>query len=483
MLTVEQVKDNISNYRIKNGIVIDKSSNQPLQDEDKILEVKSSVLIYLNAHAIHKADIHLNGKETKSKDECIVKSMEQYSVHNEKSNVGINKFVNELLNSNGHYEEDMSGNDLNESKFSMFSDQNRDFGISYLKYKLREKGLDLSNFKLNLSEIKQQNGKSSGQYKVIIDYDINKYEKIQKQEIKNKPQLNVESSKEKAVVQPAQPVEQNVQTTLNEIERQMQIAKQNNDIDAFNYWSENLTNIQNRKQEEQLIPKAKETVENNNQASTKMNESNYYYNQLLSAINRRRSSNNLTDEEKQQIVGEIYYNMGYLAKYTSTEAEIMELISKVVNDLNNDDFEKNIQNQIINEIQEEYNKRKNKSIIETSIEEQSSINQLDNISEQPIEAKSDSLNFSVMIDQLKTQNNQISSEYKSMLSDGYIDDNELAILINRLKALSDNAAIIKSMVTNQSQEALINSIIEMIDQEITKMTTMQDGINNTRKIL
>ena len=483
MLTVELVKDNISNYRIKNGIVIDKSSNQPLQDEDKILEVKSSVLIYLNAQAIHNADIHLSGKATKNKDECIIRSMEQYSVHGEKSNIGINKFVNSLLNSNGHYEEDMSGNNLNESKFSMFSNQNRDFGISYLRYKLREKGLDLSNFRINLNEIKQQNGKSSGNYKVIIDYDISKYEKIHKQEIKNETQLNVESSKEKAVVQSTQQVEQNVQTNFNEIERQMQIAKQNNDIDAFKYWSENLTNIQNRKQEEQLIPKAKETVENNNQAPTKMNESNYYYNQLLSAINRRRSSNNLTDEEKQQIVGEIYYNMGYLAKYTSTEAEIMELVSKVINDLNNDDFEKNIQNQIINEIQEEYNERKNKSPIETSIEEQSSIKQLNNISEQPIETKSDSLNFSVMIDQLKAQNNQISSEYKSMLSDGYIDDNELAILINRLNTLSDNAAIIKSMVTNQSQEAMINSIIEMIDHENAKMTTMQDGINNIGKKL
>ena len=114
MLTVEQVKNNISNYKIKNGIVIDKANNQPIQDEDKILEVKSSVLIYLNAQAIHNADIHLSGKATKNKDECIIRSMEQYSVHGEKSNIGINKFVNSLLNSNGHYEEDMSGNNLNE---------------------------------------------------------------------------------------------------------------------------------------------------------------------------------------------------------------------------------------------------------------------------------------------------------------------------------------------------------------------------------
>lgn len=99
--------------------------------------------------------------------------------------------------------------------------------------------------------------------------------------------------------------------------------------------------------------------------------------------------------------------------------------------------------------------------------------------EQSIEIKSDSLDFSVMINQLRVQNSQISSEYKSMLSDGYIDDEELAILISRLKELSDNASVIKSMVTDKSQELMIDSIIEMINQESVKITTMQRGIEET----
>ena len=99
--------------------------------------------------------------------------------------------------------------------------------------------------------------------------------------------------------------------------------------------------------------------------------------------------------------------------------------------------------------------------------------------ERPVENKSDSLDFSVMINQLRTQNSQISSEYKSMLSDGYIDDEELAILISRLKDLSDNASVIKSMVTDQNQEIMIDSIIEMINKESIKMTTMQRGIEET----
>ena len=48
-------------------------------------------------------------------------------------------------------------------------------------------------------------------------------------------------------------------------------------------------------------------------------------------------------------------------------------------------------------------------------------------------------NFDVMINNL-----QISTEYKQMLLDGYIDDDELSTLINELKDLVDNAISIKS---------------------------------------
>ena len=66
-----------------------------------------------------------------------------------------------------------------------------------------------------------------------------------------------------------------------------------------------------------------------------------------------------------------------------------------------------------------------------------------------------------------------------MLSGGYIDDEELAILISKLKDLSDNASVIKSMVTDPNQEIMIDSIIEMINKESIKMTTIQRGIEET----
>ena len=81
MLQVEDIKNYCTNYKVENGKVIDKNTNQQVLDENTILKVKSSVLIYLNANKIHKDDLHLNRKVTKTQETCILKSMEQYSVN------------------------------------------------------------------------------------------------------------------------------------------------------------------------------------------------------------------------------------------------------------------------------------------------------------------------------------------------------------------------------------------------------------------
>ena len=96
--------------------------------------------------------------------------MEKFSVHNEQSSYGINKLVNAILNSDGHYEEFMSGNDLQNSKFSILVSPKNEYGVAFLKLKFREKGLDIENLRVNqdLSEL-QHNGVS----KVIIDFKIN----------------------------------------------------------------------------------------------------------------------------------------------------------------------------------------------------------------------------------------------------------------------------------------------------------------------
>lgn len=193
----------------------------------------------------------------------------------------------------------------------------------------------------------------------------------------------------------------------------------------------------------------------------------YYYEELMKAVKKRQTMINATEEDKKQITGEIFYNEGYLIEKINSEDEMREIMTSVVNDLSGNEPDVKLQNIILEEMQERLKKINNKN--QESIVDVKS-------PERPTENKNTSIDFSVMINQLRAQNIQISSEYKSMLSDGYIDDNELAILMSRLKDLSDNASVIKSMVTDKSQEAMIDSIIEMINQESIKMTTMQRGI-------
>ncbi len=46
MFNYEEIIKYCSNYKIENGIVIDKTSNQQVTDEDVILKVKSAILLY-----------------------------------------------------------------------------------------------------------------------------------------------------------------------------------------------------------------------------------------------------------------------------------------------------------------------------------------------------------------------------------------------------------------------------------------------------
>ena len=116
------------------------------------------------------------------------------------------------------------------------------------------------------------------------------------------------------------------------IQLKMNEAKVLNDEDQYAYWNANLQKLQEKKDD--------------------------YYQQLMNAINKRRSNNNISEEEKQQILGEIYFCIDNLVKEANTDEEVINLVSKVIDDLNRDDFEKNIQQQILTDLQEKQNLQK-----------------------------------------------------------------------------------------------------------------------------
>ena len=235
MLSYEEIMNYCSNYKIDNGIVIDKNTNQQVIDEEIVLRVKTSILVFKESKDAYQSDIQQFGKTNKSQEDYIKKTMEKFGVNNESNSYGINKLVNAILNSNGHYEEMMSGNDLKNSKFSILIAPKNEYGMAYLKLKFREKGLDIEDLRISqdLSEL-QHNGVS----KVIINFKIKQCENAKQNVQNNISQSNIQHPRA---------------NELNELERQKQLARQNNDEVSYKYIQSSIEKII-RKNRMQISP-------------------------------------------------------------------------------------------------------------------------------------------------------------------------------------------------------------------------------------
>ena len=706
MLSYEEIMNYCSNYRVENGNVFDKNTNQQILDEDIILKVKSSILLFKESKESYQSDIQQFGKVSKSQEDYIRKTMEKFSVHNEQSSFGINKLVNAILNSNGHYEEFMSGNDLQNSKFSILVSPKNEYGLAFLKLKFREKGLDIEDLKVSqdLSEL-QHNGVS----KLIIDFKVKKYENVVQSNQENVVQSNIQHPRSQE---------------LNELERQKQIAKQNNDEvaynyakssiekiiresrlevlpeqwdymsiqdqiafvkikmneakilhdqDDYNYWNSNLNSLNEKVQTSEkktenisdekkssledlkniigntegyvvlihgtnmtndevknmifkeglrttkfdeattldktttpfdisrytseeiknvfenydhnnknmvviklpleyfniydntadldcrksrafmkdkiyidgrykylLDPKfivgsyntetmetmlnpafeRKLTVETKNELREKLiklqkeigidpdlieqinsdeindvqessynsvptsssnnnnyqemsqeletkKDYNYYFEEMLKATQQYNLNAQITEEQKKQLIGEIFYNEGYLIESLSNDEELRRIMTRSVNELSNNEMQIKLQNIILTEIQEKYKQlHPEKQVVEQHINVQNTTENKNN----------DRLDLSILIEQLRMELNQVKNAYRSMLSDGYIDDEELATLLGMVNKVINDGYSLKSLATDQSDLRVISVIINSLEEEQKKMNKMQNGI-------
>lgn len=163
--------------------------------------------------------------------------------------------------------------------------------------------------------------------------------------------------------------------------------------------------------------------------------------------------------KKKQVVGDIFYNEGFLIESLNTQQEFDEAMDLVVNNLSDN----RLQNIILLDMQDRYNSLfKNNS---------NSLNQ-----QRQTKPVTHGQTESAIVNQLREKMNAVNAEYKFMLSDGYIDDVELAVLINRTKELIDTANSLKSLADDQNEVMLLNSIEEMFRNEQKKMLAMQKGI-------
>ncbi len=237
MFTTNEIKNYLEKYIISEGNVYLKENNKQIIDEKTILKAKSARLIYNEARAKYQSDIKQFGKPSGNFQKYIIKTMELLSVNGEINTYGTNKLINALLGSNGHYEEYMSGSNLDESKFSILSGIKQEYGLAYLKLKFMEKGINIDNLtiKQDLTEL-QHNGIS----KVIIDFQIKKYEK--KETVTPKHQKTQVQSKVrdndtiKFFSHPKADL-------LNELDKQKKEALAQNDQVAYNFAQRNIERI------------------------------------------------------------------------------------------------------------------------------------------------------------------------------------------------------------------------------------------------
>lgn len=303
MLTYQDIINYTSNYKIENNNVYNKSNNQQVLDENIILKVKTSILVYNEAKTDYAN--RMRG-ETKTPEDFIKQKMEILSINNEINHHGVNKIINGIVNSNGHFEKDMSGNDLQNSAFSILVPPKQEYGMALLKLKFREKGLDISDLKINLVEIPR-----TGQYTVNIDYKISKYEISNE----NKLEDNNKYSHPKADI-------------LNQLEEQKKEALKYNDNVSYNYAQENIKKI----------------IKENPATVTPDEWDKMNYDQKLSFIDIKRKESKILDDHD----AFNYWN--------NILKELNEKNQKVVNDKENlfSDAIKEIKDKI-SKISEEYN--------------------------------------------------------------------------------------------------------------------------------
>lgn len=225
MFSVDGIKLILDTYTVTNGTVYTKENNIQILDEEIILKVKAAKLIYNEAKQAYLSDQQQFGKSFGNFSRYVEKAMEKLSVNGEINSYGSNKLVNALLNNNGHYEENMAGDQLRKSKFSIFYGEKKEYGLAYLRLKFREKGLDIENMDISLDRTELiKNGVS----KVIIDYNI-------------KPLKSKTDDEQNKFVHPKKDV-------LNQLEQEKQKAKQNNDLKQYRKIQEQIKDIVSKNQ-------------------------------------------------------------------------------------------------------------------------------------------------------------------------------------------------------------------------------------------
>lgn len=221
---------------------------------------------------------------------------------------------------------------------------------------------------------------------------------------------------------------------------------------------------------------SEDIVDKSSTTNETIKDYNYYFDEMVKATQRYNPNEQITQQQKKQLIGEIFYNEIYLIELISNDEEIRQVMNRSINELNGNKIQTKLQNIILTEIQEKYKKLhpENKQVEQLKQEKVMSNNSsMDN----------DKLDLSGMISQLKIELNKVQNTYHSMMSDGYIDDEELAKLLRMINEIINNGYSLKSLATDPSDLRVISVIINSLEDEQMKMNKMQKGIEEIRRTM
>lgn len=142
ILNVSEVQNYIDNYYIKSGKVYSRD-NIEQTEENIILKAKASRLIFNEAKTKYHNDLKQFGKASKTREQYILTEIKKYGLNGEVNDWPQNKTIQNILNSNGTYEENYLGDTLNTERYGMLYGEKQDYGLAILKLKARAIGKDI----------------------------------------------------------------------------------------------------------------------------------------------------------------------------------------------------------------------------------------------------------------------------------------------------------------------------------------------------
>ena len=199
---------------------------------------------------------------------------------------------------------------------------------------------------------------------------------------------------------------------------------------------------------------------------------NYYFDEMLKATQQYNPNTQMTEEQKKRLIGEIFYNEDYLIESLSNDEELRQIMTRSVNELSNNEMQVKLQNIVLTEIQEKYKQLH---------PEKKEVEQQQNVQNTTENKNNDGLDLSVLIEQLRMELNQVQNAYRSMMLDGYIDDEELATLLGMVNKVINDGYSLKSLASDPSDLRVISVIINSLEEEQKKMNKMQNGIEEVGK--